>query len=204
MTNTGSIRIPTVTGEQVPSKTYLICMMRTTSTRPNAISPRLPQSALEFIEPPYSLDTLKQIHRTLFSAIYSWAGEIRTVKISKGGNQFCVPDRIEPEAAREFRKVESNGWFEGYSRDLLLKAVAESYSTLNVAHPFREGNGRAQRMLFEWIIINAGYEINWWKVDKQEWIKANHQSFHGDDGPLIQIFDRCIGLPIMEDNADDA
>lgn len=77
---------------------------------------------LEFIEPPYSLDTLKQIHRTLFSAIYSWAGEIRTVKISKGGNQFCVPDRIEPEAAREFRKVESNGWFEGYSRDLLLKA----------------------------------------------------------------------------------
>lgn len=156
---------------------------------------------LEFTEPPYSLDTLKHIHRTLFSTIYSWAGEVRTVKISKGRNQFCIPDRIEPEAAREFRKIQANAWFEGYSRDLLVKAVAESYGTLNVAHPFREGNGRAQRILFEWIIVNVGYEINWWEVDKQEWVEANHQSFHGDDNPLITIFDRCIGLPIMEDNA---
>lgn len=154
---------------------------------------------LEFEEPPYSLDNLKQIHRTLFSEIYSWAGEIRKVKISKGGNQFCVPNRIEPEAAREFRKMGSAGWFEGYPRNLLVDAVAESYGTLNVVHPFREGNGRTQRILFEWVIVNAGYEINWWAVDRQEWILANIFSFHGDDSHLIRIFDRCIGLPIQED-----
>ncbi|SFY31995.1 Fic/DOC family protein [Azotobacter vinelandii] len=152
---------------------------------------------LEFVEPPYSLETLKYIHRTLFSDTYDWAGKIRTVKISKGKSQFCLPDRIEPEAAKEFRKMEHVGWFEGYPRDKLVTAVAESYGMLNVVHPFREGNGRTQRILFEWIIVNTGYEINWWVVDQQEWIEANIRSYHGDDGHLVQVFDRCIGLPIQ-------
>lgn len=153
---------------------------------------------LEFMEPPYSLETLKHIHRTLFSKIYSWAGDIRTVKISKGESQFCLPDRIEPEAAKEFRKMERASWFEGYPRDKLVTAIAESYGMLNVIHPFREGNGRTQRILFEWIIVNAGYEINWWAVDQKEWIEANILSYYCDDSLLIQVFDRCIGSPIQE------
>lgn len=153
---------------------------------------------LEFMEPPYSLETLQHIHRTLFSKIYSWAGDIRTVKISKGKSQFCLPDRIEPETAKEFRKMEKASWFEGYSRDRLVTAVAESYGILNAVHPFREGNGRTQRVLFEWIIVNAGYGIDWWVVDREEWIEANIYSYYGDDSHLIQVFERCIGLPIPE------
>ncbi len=151
---------------------------------------------LDFQEPPYSLDTLKNIHRTLFSDIYSWAGEIRTVKISKGNTQFCIPGRIEPEAVKAFNKMADANWFVGYPRDALVVAVAKAYGTLNVIHPFREGNGRSQRILFEWIIINAGYGISWWKVDQDEWIQANIGSFYGDDTHLIAVFDRCIGLPI--------
>lgn len=151
---------------------------------------------LDFHEPPYGLDTLKNIHYSLFSDIYSWAGQIRTIKLSKGNTQFCIPSRIEPEAIKEFQKIAAANWFEGYSRDLLVVAIAKTYGTLNVIHPFREGNGRSQRILFEWLIINAGYEISWWKVDQDEWIRANIRSFYGDDSHLIEVFNRCIGLPI--------
>lgn len=88
---------------------------------------------LEFLEPPYSVSTLKQIHRTLFAQVYAWAGEIRTVGISKGDTRFCSPEFIEREIHRELTKIASAGWFEGYSRHTLVSAVAESYGTLNVA-----------------------------------------------------------------------
>lgn len=152
---------------------------------------------LEFHEPPYNLNTLKQIHYQLFTDVYSWAGEIRTVNISKGDTQFCITSRIEPEANKEFQRIATSNWFEGYTRDLLVSAIAQAYGTINVIHPFREGNGRSQRILFEWIIINAGYGIDWWKVDRNTWILANISSFHGDDIRLIQVFDRCIGGSIL-------
>lgn len=153
---------------------------------------------LEFQSPPYSLDNLKAIHRTLFSDLYSWAGKIRTVKISKGDTQFCVPEHIEPEASKIFAFMASANWFESRSRTALINSIAESYGNLNVVHPFREGNGRAQRILFEWLIVNTGYEINWWAVERDEWIEANITSYYGDDSRLKEVFNRCIGSPIKQ------
>ncbi|MCY1443207.1 putative adenosine monophosphate-protein transferase fic [compost metagenome] len=154
---------------------------------------------MEFVEPPYSLATLKQIHRALFSKVYSWAGEVRMVKITKGDTQFCVPEFIGPEINKEFARIAKERWFEGLPRDQLVSSVAKSYGTLNVAHPFREGNGRTQRLLFEWIISNAGYSIDWGLADTQEWVDACIHSYHVDDSCLVRIFDRCIGKPIPED-----
>lgn len=153
---------------------------------------------MEFIPPPYSLDTLKQVHRTLFDEVYGLAGEIRTLGISKGATRFCSPEFIETEVEKEFSRIAKTGWFEGYPRDLLVSSIAESYGTLNVAHPFREGNGRTQRFLFECIIFNAGYSIDWGMADRQEWIDACIASYFGDDKPLATIFDRCIGSEIEE------
>lgn len=155
-------------------------------------------SRLEFVPPPYCVDSLKRIHKALFSKVYGWAGEVRATAISKGETRFCSPERVEPEAAKEFVRMAAAGWFEGYSRDQLVIAVAESYGTLNVAHPFREGNGRTQRLLFEWLIINAGFSITWELVDSEEWVEANIRSYLGDDGHLAHVFDNCIGLPIPE------
>ena len=153
---------------------------------------------LEFVEPPYTVATLRQIHRTLFAEVYAWAGEVRSIGISKGTTRFCSPEFIEREIQKELSKIAATGWFEGYSRESLVPSVAESYGTINVAHPFREGNGRTQRVLFEWIILNAGYSIDWGLANRQEWIEACIYSYHGDDGYLIQIFDRCIGTLIQE------
>jgi cell filamentation protein len=153
---------------------------------------------LEFILPPYSLATLKQVHRSLFENIYPWAGEIRTLAISKGTTRFCSPEFIEREVEREFSKMAAADWFEGYPREQLASCIAQSYGTLNVAHPFREGNGRTQRIVFEYIIFNAGYLVDWDSIERQEWIDACIHSYHGDDEPLVKIFNRCIGFSLAE------
>ena len=125
-------------------------------------------ATIEFSPPPYNLASLQKIHRTLFSDLYDWAGELRTVGISKQDTRFCQPDYMEKEAGKIFKGMASANWFEGMSRSDLIVAVADAYSDLNVVHPFREGNGRTQRILFEHLVMNAGFEISWWGVENDE------------------------------------
>ncbi|MFV0889030.1 Fic/DOC family protein [Metapseudomonas otitidis] len=150
-------------------------------------------SNIEFIAPPYDVVALKRIHQQLFRDVYDWAGELRTVDISKGNTHFCNVSRIEPEAEKIFHGLAQANWFEGFDRNHLVPAVAEAFGDLNMIHPFRDGNGRAQRILFEFIIINAGFELSWWAVDEHEWIRANIDAVVCDYGALTHIFDRCIG-----------
>lgn len=148
---------------------------------------------IDFQLPPYDLDYLKQRHRHLFRDIYDWAGELRTIDISKGNTRFCSASRIEPEANKLFRSLSGNNWLEGSDRASLVTAAAEYYGDLNVIHPFREGNGRAQRLLFEHLIINAGYEIDWWQANQGEWIQANIEAVVCDYKALRHVFEKCIG-----------
>ncbi|MDV7210045.1 putative adenosine monophosphate-protein transferase Fic [Azotobacter beijerinckii] len=158
----------------------------------------LAASQLDFEPPPYGLDYLKHIHRALFGDIYDWAGELRSVDIAKGDTHFCNVKRIEPEAGKIFRKMAEANWFEGLERSRLIPAVAECFGDINMLHPFREGNGRAQRILFEHLIVNAGFEISWWAVEESEWIKANIAAVFCDYTKLERVLDRCIGQSIGE------
>lgn len=153
-------------------------------------------SEIDFELPPYNLAYLQQIHRHLFKDVYAWAGELRTVDIAKADTRFCTVTRIEPEANKLFSALAQANWFEGFERSNLIRAVAELFGDLNVVHPFREGNGRAQRILFEHIIVNAGYEIDWWEVDEGEWIQANIDAVVCDYRAMTDIFTRCIGNQI--------
>ena len=157
---------------------------------------RLAASKLTFELPPYDLDYLCQLHRLLFQDIYPWAGELRTLDIAKDGTRFCTVHRLVPEANKLFAKLQAENWFEGQSRDVLIELSAELYGDLNMVHPFRDGNGRAQRLLFEHLIINAGYQIDWSPVARDEWIAANIAAVHCDYRALDQIFARCIGFAI--------
>lgn len=152
---------------------------------------------IEFSPPPYSLASLQKIHRTLFSDLYDWAGELRTVGISKQDTRFCQPDYMEKEAGKIFKAMAAANWFEGLSRSDLIVAVADAYSDLNVVHPFREGNGRTQRILFEHLVMNAGFEISWWGVENDEWLYANIAAYNCVLEPLQQVFNRCIGQQIQ-------
>ena len=66
-------------------------------------------------------------------------------------------------------------------------------------HPFREGNGRTQRLLFEHWLLLSGYTVSWLGVDKDEWVAACIAAVSCNYVPLERIFDRCIGSLVTEE-----
>jgi cell filamentation protein len=149
--------------------------------------------------PPYDLQRLKDIHRFVFQDLYDWAGQLRTVDISKGNTRFCNVQRIEPEVHKLFRLMAQADYFVGLPRDQLIEKLADFYNELNVIHPFREGNGRVSRLLFQDVIVNCGYEIDWSQVSREQWIAANIAGYHCDLVPMIEVFGRCVGSQIRID-----
>lgn len=121
---------------------------------------------------------------------------MRTLDIAKDSTHFCTVHRLIPEADKLFARLRAKDWFEGQSREALIALSAELYGDLNMVHPFRDGNGRAQRLLFEHLIINVGYQIDWSPVTRDEWIEANIAAVHCDYAGLERIFARCIGTAI--------
>jgi cell filamentation protein len=88
-------------------------------------------------------------------------------------------------------------YFEDESREMLVAHAAQLYIELNMTHPFREGNGRAQRILFEHIIINCGYEFSLDDLTEEEWLQANIAGVNCNYEPMTNIFDRCIGSELV-------
>jgi len=93
------------------------------------------------IEGCFDFEHYKAIHRFLFSDIYDWAGEVRTVNISKKGTAFAEADSIERIATACFKRITS-GCLEDLPHNEFAAEIADLYDTINRLHPFREGNGR--------------------------------------------------------------
>ncbi|OTG98955.1 putative adenosine monophosphate-protein transferase Fic [Acinetobacter sp. ANC 4973] len=151
---------------------------------------------IEYAEPPYDLQYLKNIHASLFSELYESAGELRRVDISKGDTRFCTFSRIEVEANKLFKQLQSQNYFQHLEQQQLIIQLADFYCELNVIHPFREGNGRTQRIFFEHLLAYCGYGVDWSQIESQErWIQANIEGFYGHLDGLVQIFNECIVIP---------
>lgn len=140
----------------------------------------------------FSLDTWKNIHFFLFQDIYEWAGETRTVKISKGDTLFAMPNQIDQYGNYLFGQLKKEKFLCGLERQTFVRRLAYHFGELNALHPFREGNGRSQRLLFELIALNAGYVLDWLIVDKDEWIAANIAAYGGDVEPLVKLFEGVV------------
>lgn len=133
----------------------------------------------------FSLATLKNIHHYLFQDLYKWAGELRTVDIRKGSTRFAHCDFIESSAQKLFHQLAQEDCLKGLPQTEFVNRVAFYYSELNAIHPFRDGNGRAQRLLFECIAINAGYQLRWQEIDAERWGQVNAEAFFGRLESLI-------------------
>ena len=111
----------------------------------------------------YDLPHLREIHKRIFGDIYEWAGQIRTVAMAKGA-MFCLPQYIDSSAAIIFRELHGEDCLRGLSRDAFVGRLAYylgEVNTLylgevNTLHPFREGNGRAQRAFFAQLARGTG------------------------------------------------
>ncbi len=109
---------------------------------------------------------LKQIHKYLFQDVFDFAGEIRNVNISKGNFRFASHLYLE-QALNEIDKMPENNF----------ENIVDKYVEMNVAHPFREGNGRATRIWLDMMLKdNLQVCVDWYKVDKVDYLLAMERS----------------------------
>lgn len=179
-----------------PDSNVLINKLGLTDERAlNAAEIELTQARIDQFEPDFdniTLSSLRAIHRYLFQDLYEWAGELRTLDISKGSTRFANANRIEAEANKLFLQLEQEDFLVGLPHDRFISRLAHYYCELNVIHPFRDGNGRAQRVLFEVISINAGYELRWEPIGRDEWVAANIAGYNCKLDALTALFDRAV------------
>lgn len=136
----------------------------------------------------FDFEHYKAIHRFLFSDLYDWAGEIRTVNISKKGTKFTPAENIETQAALIFKRLKNCNYFKGLAHDKLVEEIVDFYCVTNALHPFREGNGRTQRVFLTQLIRNVGYDINFADMDTELLLIATIQAANGIKDMLMLIF----------------
>ena len=111
-------------------------------------------------------ETLARIHKYLFNEIYDFAGKIRTVNIAKGNFRFA-PLMYLNAALENIEKMPQSTFDE----------IIAKYVEMNIAHPFREGNGRSTRIWLDLILkTELGMVVNWSKVDKEDYLLAMERS----------------------------
>lgn len=134
---------------------------------------------------------LKAIHKGLFEDIFTWAGEIRTVNISKGSS-FCVWQHIETSAKKLFTELKEEDYLQRFDTLKFPERFAYYFSEINALHPFREGNGRAQRLFLEYLANSLGYTIQFSLIKVENMLLASVESFKGNLNPLEEMFDTIL------------
>jgi cell filamentation protein len=143
------------------------------------------------VHPSYDLAHLRAIHRRIFGDVYDWAGQIRTVAISKG-SLFCLPQYIETAAAGIFRSLRDENFLRELDREAFVGRLAYYLGEVNAVHPFREGNGRTQRAFFEQLARDAGFTLSWQHLDAARNLEASVAIMRGDADPMRQMLDALV------------
>ena len=118
----------------------------------------------------------KAIHRFLFSELYDWAGEIRSVDISKKGTVFCPAAEIGDRAEQIFKRLKAHNLFINLQKDDFVDEITDFYCETNTLHPFR----------------NSGYSINFSELDMDLLMVATIQAAQGVTDLLKQFFDEAV------------
>lgn len=152
------------------------------------------QKAVEMFESGYlesleagTFESLAKIHKYLFDEIYDFAGEVRKVNISKGNFRFAPLIYLDA-ALQSIDKMPQSTFDE----------IIEKYVEMNVAHPFREGNGRSTRIWLDLMLKKEiGYVVDWSKVDKEDYLLAMERS------PIKDIEIKFLLKNSLTDNVND-
>ena len=148
---------------------------------------KLAYAKQNIIEGDFDFSHLRKIHKFLFEDIYEWAGEYRHVNISKG-NQFCLCQNLEAYADTIFACLKKDNYLKNC--DNVPERLAYYLSEINVLHPFREGNGRAQRLFIEYLALNSCYRVDFSSVSPEEMIVASAEAFACEYDKINEMFER--------------
>ncbi|MCM1245322.1 MAG: Fic family protein [Roseburia sp.] len=134
-----------------------------------------------------SLESLLKIHRYLFEDIYDFAGKVREVNISKGNFRFAPIMYLQP-ALENIEKMPQSTFDE----------IVEKYVEMNIAHPFREGNGRSTRIWLDLMLrTELSMVIDWSKIDKADYLLAMERS------PVKDVEIKCLLKEALTDKIND-
>ena len=140
----------------------------------------------------FDFSHLKAIHQYIFQDIYKWAGQERTVEIGKG-NLFCTTACIHSYARAVFDRYFQQCYSARNNFDEYILVLANNYGDLNALHPFREGNGRAQREFARLVCLECGYDFNLSGTTHKEMLAASVLSFDkGDSSAFVKIFSSAV------------
>ncbi|WP_432762679.1 Fic/DOC family protein [Adlercreutzia aquisgranensis] len=140
----------------------------------------------------FDLAHLQAIHRALFGEIYDWAGEIRKKGfISKGNSLFCGAEFIIPYSQNLFEALKAENYLRDLERGDFIERMAFYIAEINALHPFREGNGRTQRIFANQLARQAGWELNFKAVSPERLYEAYISSMV-DMSDLIDLLNDTV------------
>lgn len=140
----------------------------------------------------FDLKHLQTIHRRLFGDVYDWAGELRLVEIQKGNTDFARHMVIESAAKQLFGQLAEEQHLHGLDADMFSQRAGYYLGEINVLHPFRDGNGRAQREFIAQLALGAGHPIDWTGVSQVEMVHASIAAYNSDATELARLIRRAL------------
>jgi cell filamentation protein len=158
----------------------------------NATAARLIELAAAGVSGGFDVPHLKTIHRHLFQDVYSWAGDFRTVNISKGGHLFGAAPFLEAALTGVLSKLAREGDLSVLAGHELARA-GFYLGEINAANPFREGNGRTQREFIRQLCWQAGFPVDWSGIAREAMTAASRESSQrGDNSGLAELILKAI------------
>lgn len=151
----------------------------------------------EFLIETLSFNDIKSWHRKWLKPIYEWAGELRTVNLSKGGFPFAAAQYLEPQIpVFEQNFLKKFDALNQYEEGDLVEYLADSHVEFILIHPFREGNGRISRLLMDAMATRAGFDpldYTLWDQNKPFYFKAIQAAVSGDNQHMVRLVWDILG-----------
>lgn len=143
-----------------------------------------------------SCNDLRDWHRRWLGNIYSWAGQERTVNMSKDGFTFAAAGRVSALMQQfELKYLAKYTPCTDMNDTSLIEAIAEVHVEFILIHPFREGNGRLARLLADVMAVQAGHEpldYSWWNTNKSEYFIAIQQGLNCNYNPMKALVAKAL------------
>ena len=134
---------------------------------------------------------LQAIHRVLFDGIFDWAGQFRTTDIDKQGTDFVPAGDVETSIAQLFGELSAENLLRGLPRERFIPRLAHYYARLNQIHPFREGNGRTQRLFWGQVALHAGWYVDFVRMSPVANNEASRIASQEEDlKPLVALLEK--------------
>jgi len=150
----------------------------------------------------FDLPHLQEIHRRLFQDLFSWAGDLRTVVITKGASTFFASSNWNVAAEHTFGYLHQSPLLKPGASEIsdreFVEHISELLSRINYLHPFRDGNGRAQRAFLDQVATLGNRTLSWRNVGRMENVRASIESMATGNGKPFEPLIAAVLAPPLD------